>query len=861
VRDATPRTYVFWVHASTRARFEEAYRGLADRLELPGRLDPKADVLRLVSDWLCNEANGKWTMVVDNVDDVETFFPLQRRDQGGDGQETSKPLTAYLPQSRNGSILITSRSRDAAARLVGGHKNIREVLAMNESQGLQLLYNKLLDPSHEEGVAIELLRTLDCMPLAITQAAAYINRRSHLTISDYLDEFHANDKRRESLLNWDAGDLRRDESASNSVVTAWQISFERIRHERPSAAELLSLMSFFNPQGIPEKTLRRYSKTTAQAGVLGIEGETSRTIDEDFDTLHAFSLITVTTSTAGDIMWGMHALVQFCTRVWLSSYGEVERWKSAFLELLAKDFPIGEYENWKKCQQLLPHVEPLYDSELDSEQLLAAWAQVLTNAAWYLLRKGTYQTAQIVATKAVRARERVFGPEDERTMTSITVLAILLHHQGKYEEAEKLDRRALKGRERQLGAHHPSTLRSVENLASVLRAQGKYEESVKLNRRALKGYENELGGYYRDMLTCMKNLAAVLQDQGKYVEAEKLTRQALEGREKELGVYHPDTLTSVSDLALVLKVQGKYEEAEKLNRQALEGYEKELGSYHPDTLTSVNNLASVLQDQGHHDEAEKLNLRALEGRNQELGPYHPETLMSMNNLASVLQNQGKYDEAEKLNRQALEGCEKELGLNHPKTLVSVDYLALVLCRQGRYEEAEKLNRRAIAGYEKELGVHHPHTLTSLNNLALVLQDQGKYSEAEKINRRALEGSEKELGPHHPDTLNSTHCLAGLLRRLRQYDEAAKLYKRAYDGLIQEFGPQHPRTIACREDFSALQQEAKQAALDGKQPPLRGKDTIANNSPSEIAFARAGSKQKDKQESILARVKRRIRGRD
>jgi hypothetical protein len=30
-------------------------------------------------------------------------------------------------------------------------------------------------------------------------------------------------------------------------VTTWQMSFEQIQQERQSAAELLSLMSFFNP--------------------------------------------------------------------------------------------------------------------------------------------------------------------------------------------------------------------------------------------------------------------------------------------------------------------------------------------------------------------------------------------------------------------------------------------------------------------------------------------------------------------------------------------------------------------------------------------------------------------------------------
>jgi hypothetical protein len=77
VRDASPQTFVFWVHASTTARFEEAYRGIADKLTLPGRNDPKVDVLRLVSNWLCDEANGRQTMVLDNADDIDIFYPTR----------------------------------------------------------------------------------------------------------------------------------------------------------------------------------------------------------------------------------------------------------------------------------------------------------------------------------------------------------------------------------------------------------------------------------------------------------------------------------------------------------------------------------------------------------------------------------------------------------------------------------------------------------------------------------------------------------------------------------------------------------------------------------------------------------------
>jgi tetratricopeptide (TPR) repeat protein len=591
VRERSPQTWVFWVHASTRARFEEAYRGIADRLELPGRNNPKVNILQLVSNWLCDEANGRWTMVLDNVDNVEVFFPKRRPMQDGPSGTASAPLAAYLPQSHNGSILITSRSKDAAALLTGSYKNVKEISAMNESEGLQLLRN-MLDDIPSEDSAASLLSALDYIPLAISQAAAYINRRARMTVSGYLDEFHKNDKKKANLLNRDAGDLRRDGSASNSVVTTWQMSFEHIREERRSAADLLSLMNFFNPQGIPESVLRSYSKTTAE---VGDEKDADSEFDDDLDTLRAYSLVTVTTDSD---TCEMHALVQFCTRVWLSSFSDVERWRRKFLRLMAKEFPSGKFENWAKCQQLLPHVEPIFESEPADEESQREWAQVLTNAAWYVLMKGSYKAAHDVIEKAVLTRERTLGHDNVDTLTSVAMFALVLHFQGKYDEAEKMNRRALEGREKELGKQHPNTLASVGNLAGVLQYQGKYDEAEKMNRRALEGSEKELGKHHPDTLKSVNNLALVLQGQGKYDEAEKMNRRALEGREKELGKDHPDTLTSVYCFAYLLHRRKQYEAASELYQRACDGYKKKLGSQHPTTIACLSHYSTMQQEAG-----------------------------------------------------------------------------------------------------------------------------------------------------------------------------------------------------------------------------------------------------------------------
>jgi len=65
------------VHAGTQARFEEDYRRITETTRMDGWDNPKVNVLRLVCNGLCYESNGRWVMVVDNVDDSAVFFPPQ----------------------------------------------------------------------------------------------------------------------------------------------------------------------------------------------------------------------------------------------------------------------------------------------------------------------------------------------------------------------------------------------------------------------------------------------------------------------------------------------------------------------------------------------------------------------------------------------------------------------------------------------------------------------------------------------------------------------------------------------------------------------------------------------------------------
>jgi len=119
-RERSPETWVFWVHASNAARFEQSFRDFADTVKIFGRRDPKANIFKLVHDWLHDSKKGKWVLILDNVDDAGFLLDANIQGQPGDlGSRASQPLREYLPRkSQNGSVLITSRSKMATSKLV-----------------------------------------------------------------------------------------------------------------------------------------------------------------------------------------------------------------------------------------------------------------------------------------------------------------------------------------------------------------------------------------------------------------------------------------------------------------------------------------------------------------------------------------------------------------------------------------------------------------------------------------------------------------------------------------------------------------------------------------------------------------------
>ncbi|KAK9604423.1 hypothetical protein V6Z93_002391 [Aspergillus fumigatus] len=558
VRSESAATWVFWVHASNEARFEQSFREIAGLLKLPGRQDPKANVFRLVENWLRDEKNGKWICILDNADD-DKFLCSLPAPKGALPPELSnastKPLLEYVPRSPNGLTIITSRSREVALKMVK-HTDLIQVNPMERSEAMELLQKTLGQPG-ESQVSQELVEELGCMPLAIVQAASYIRERGNrYSVAQYLRDFRKSDREATNLLKKEVGQHDRDWAAKNSIFTTWQISFDYIRREKPSAADLLSLMSFFDRQGIPEDLIRRPPSThyTARTEVSddSSDGKTSECgsdggpdFEDDVATLRHYSFIQVDESGTS---FSMHRLMQLTTRAWLKSYGEIERWRERFIYNLSDAFPTGAYENWERCRSLFPHVRAAMSQRPEAREPLLRWATLLYRGAWYASTSGNIADARDMASKSHKQRLKLLGAQAEEALASTAMLAEAYSLEGRWDEAEQLEVQVMETRKTKLGADHPDTLISMANLASTYSDQGRWDEAEQLQVQVMETRKTKLGADHPNTLTSMANLAFTWKSSGHITRALDLLRDCLAKRRQILGVNHPDYVSTSETL-------------------------------------------------------------------------------------------------------------------------------------------------------------------------------------------------------------------------------------------------------------------------------------------------------------------------
>jgi hypothetical protein len=235
-----PDTSVFWIPALSAEAFERAAEEIAQQLGIRSATDQSEDVKKLVKQHLSAPSAGKWLLIVDNADDIEILDPSTR----GDG------LLQYLPESRLGVTIFTTRTSSVAQRLA--RSDVLRLKKPTREEAAELLERALVDADSlkDQAVVTNFLAELEHLPLAITQAAAYININA-MSISEYSRLLQSTDEDLVYLMSTEIRDSTRYEQSSSAVATTWIVSFKQILERDAIAADLLQYISCIEWKGIP----------------------------------------------------------------------------------------------------------------------------------------------------------------------------------------------------------------------------------------------------------------------------------------------------------------------------------------------------------------------------------------------------------------------------------------------------------------------------------------------------------------------------------------------------------------------------------------------------------------------------------
>jgi GTPase SAR1 family protein len=225
---------VFWIDASNSDGVYHSYASIAQKLDISGWADGKADVKQLVKLHLEGKGVRPCLFIFDNADDI-----------GLASSKLSTTKTAgfidYVPQSEPCSIVVTTTDKDITKE--PALQYLIELRELTPHGAGIMLGNYLTAPvlQNEREEARLLLQELSHLPLAIVQAAAYINTKD-MTLRSYRSQLNG-----QKYGVFEQG----SEISEDPVAITLFLSNEQISHEYALAADFLFFAACLDRKDIP----------------------------------------------------------------------------------------------------------------------------------------------------------------------------------------------------------------------------------------------------------------------------------------------------------------------------------------------------------------------------------------------------------------------------------------------------------------------------------------------------------------------------------------------------------------------------------------------------------------------------------
>jgi hypothetical protein len=230
IRQEFQHCSVLWISANDTESLHQAYAQIAQRLNIPGWDDEKVDVRKLIQLHFSKQSAGQCLLIFDNMEEAKAESA---------GFSNAVSLNEHLASSQQGAIVFTTADRTTAAKLAPD--NIVELPEMEQDIAQRMLGRYLICQSNEQEKADLLLKELAYLPLAIVQAAAYINVNK-ISLQEY--QLLLTERKKEMV-----GPI--DEESQIVIATTWLISFEQIHTDNTLAADYLLFMACVDRKDVP----------------------------------------------------------------------------------------------------------------------------------------------------------------------------------------------------------------------------------------------------------------------------------------------------------------------------------------------------------------------------------------------------------------------------------------------------------------------------------------------------------------------------------------------------------------------------------------------------------------------------------
>ena len=566
-------------------------------------------------------------------------------------------VAEFLPPAGPGQVVITSQIPNWPGQVL-------QVPGLGLDVAAEFLISRTGDP--DEQAAAELAGELDGVPLALEQAAAYMQSTGQ-SLADYLTLFR--DARRDVLVRGEPAGY------GKTVALTWALAIGQLEQTSPSTVGLMRLLAFCAPEAIPLSLLlrprpglpERLGPDVAPALVPLLEDPIAAR--DAVGALRRYSLV----APAADGSVSVHRLVQAITLDQMTS-GLAGEWRHAAATLIEAAIPGDPREpsSWPVFRMLLPH----------AQAVLTANTYGMARVASYLGYSGSFAAARDLCRMVLEVREQLSGPEHPDTKAALADLAHWTGESGDPGGARDQYAALLPTLEQVSGPEHPETLATRGNLARWTGRAGDPGGARDRYADLLPVIERVLGPEHPGSLAARGNLARWTGEAGDPGGARDQCADLLPAIERVLGPEHPYSLTTRHNLARWTGQAGDPAGARDQFADLLPTEEQVLGPEHPYSLATRNNLAYWTGKAGNPGGARDQCADLLPAIERVLGPEHPYSLATRNNLARWTGQAGNPGGARDQYADLLPAIERVLGPEHPDSLAARSGLAYWTGRAG-----------------------------------------------------------------------------------------------------------------------------------------------------------------------------------